>query len=87
MAAPLASHKKTVDLAGGPAKVSRIRRDPPPVVKEKTVTRAEVREREAWMLAIGILSITAALFVILIAVSNWAGWSLSDYMIVWRERV
>jgi len=86
MAAPLPTAKKTVDLAtsrGG--RVSRIRRDPPPRVKEKTITRAELRQREAWMMAIGITAMTVALFVVLIAVSRWAGWSLTAYEIVWRE--
>ena len=86
MAAPLPTAKKTVDLAASRGvRVSRIRRDPPPTVKEKTITRAELRRREAWMVAIGITAMTVALFVVLIAISRWAGWSLTDYEIVWRE--
>ena len=86
MAAPLPTAKKTVDLAASRGvRVSRIRRDPPPTVKEKVITRAELRRREAWMLAIGITAMAIALFVVLIAVSRWAGWSLTDYEIVWRE--
>jgi hypothetical protein len=86
MAAPLPTAKKTVDLAASRGvRVSRIRRDPPPTVKEKVITRAELRRREAWMLAIGITAMAIALFVVLIAISRWAGWSLTDYEIVWRE--
>ena len=86
MAAPLPTAKKTVDLAASRGvRVSRIRRDPPPTVKEKVITRAELRWREAWMLAIGITAMAIALFVVLIAISRWAGWSLTDYEIVWRE--
>lgn len=83
MAAPLPS-KKAVDLSAAP-RVSRIRRDPPPKVVEKTVTKAELRQREAWQVAIGITAMTLALFIVLMAVGRWAGWSLSDYMIVVRE--
>jgi hypothetical protein len=86
MAAPLPTAKKTVDLAATRGmRVSRIRRDPPPVVKEKTFTRAELRQREAWMMAVGITAMAVALFVVLVAVSRWAGWSMTDYEIVWRE--
>lgn len=88
MAAPLPTAKKTVDLAArGGVRVSRVRRDPPPQPKEKTITRAQLREREAWSVAIGITAVTVALFVILIAVSRWAGWSLSDYEIIIRDRI
>lgn len=88
MAAPLPTAKKPVDLAqGGGVRVSRVRRDPPPKVKDKSLTRAELREREAWTVAIGITAVALALFVILVAVSRWAGWSLSDYEIIIRDRI
>ncbi|WP_114227691.1 MULTISPECIES: hypothetical protein [Sphingomonas] len=88
MAAPLPTAKKSVDLAAsGGVRMSRVRRDPPPVQKEKTLTRAELREREAWALGLGIGAVTVAIFVLLVAFSRWAGWSLSDYVIVLRERV
>jgi hypothetical protein len=82
----LPTAKKTVDLAASRGvRVSRVRRDPPPKVKEKTITKAELRQREAWMMAIGITAMSLALFVVLVAVSRWAGWSLTEYEIVWRE--
>ena len=73
MARPLASAKQSVDLAAPVVRVSRIRRDPPPVVKEITVQ--EIREREAWTVVLGIGLFALAIFVILIAFSSWAGWS------------
>lgn len=88
MAAPLPTAKKSVDLAaGGSVRASRVRRDPPPKDKDRTLTRAELREREAWAMALGISAVTVALFVVLVAISRWAGWSLSDYEIVWREHL
>lgn len=73
MASPLQSRKKAVDLATPGSRVSRIRRDPPPPVK--TVTAGEMKERDAWTIVIGIIALALALFIILIGVSNAAGWS------------
>ena len=77
MASPLKSAKQSVDLAAPVVRVSRIRRDPPPVVKEVTVQ--EIREREAWTVVVGIGVFALAIFVILVAFSSWAGWSPRDY--------
>ena len=77
MASPLKSGKQSVDLAAPVVRVSRIRRDPPPVVKEVSVQ--EIREREAWMVVLGVLLFALAIFVILIAFTSWAGWSPRDY--------
>jgi hypothetical protein len=79
MASPLHSRKSTVDLAAPVVKVSRIRRDPPPPVKE--ITAADIREADGRSVAIGVTTIALAIFVILIAVSNAAGWSPSQYTI------
>ena len=73
MASPLKTGKQSVDLAAPAVRVSRIRRDPPPVVKEVTVQ--ELREREAWEVVLGVLLFALAIFVIVIAFSSWAGWS------------
>jgi hypothetical protein len=83
VASPLNSRKKTVDLAAPVVRVSRIRRDPPPKVKE--VTAVEVKEREAWTVAIGIATFALALFAILFVVSDAAGWSPSQYTITIRQ--
>ena len=83
MASPLPTNKKTVDLATPVPRVSRIRRDPPPPVKQ--VSTAEVRERDAWTLVIGIVTFALALSIILIGVSNVSGWSPRQYTIEIRE--
>ncbi len=81
MAQPLPVRKQAVDLAGGPRKVgSRIRRAPPPP-PEKKLSAAEVREREAWVMGIGILAVAMALMIVVLAAARWAGWSPSDYAI------
>ena len=84
MATPLKTAKQAVDLAAPVVRVSRIRRDPPP--KVKTVTAAEIRERDARGMAIGIAALTLAVFVLLLAATNAAGWSPSQYTITIREQ-
>ena len=79
MASPLPTNKKTVDLATPVPRVSRIRRDPPPPVKK--VSTADIKEREARTIVIGIGIFALALFIILIGFSNIAGWSPRQYTI------
>jgi hypothetical protein len=83
MASSSHSRKKSVDMAAPVQRVSRIRRDPPPKAKEVTV--AEIKERDARNMAIGITGLALALFVILIGFSN-AGWSPSQYTIHVEDR-
>jgi len=71
--------KKSVDLAAPVARVSRIRRDPPPKAKE--VTLAEIKERDARDIVIGVIAIALAVFVVLIGFTNVAGWSPSQVTI------
>jgi hypothetical protein len=84
MASPIKTAKQAVDLAAPVVRVSRIRRDPPPPVK--TVTAAEIRERDARGMAIGISALTLAALVLLLAATNAAGWSPSQYTITIREQ-
>ena len=84
MASPLNPAKQVVDLAAPVVRVSRIRRDPPP--KVKLVTAAEIKEREGRNIVIGIAALTLAAFVLLIAVTNAAGWSPSQYTIHIRDQ-
>jgi len=79
MARPFQFRKQTVDMATPVVRVSRIRRDPPPKVKE--VTAAEIKEREAWITVVGIGTFALALFVVLMGISNVAGWSPSQITI------
>lgn len=83
MSRPLRSAKQTVDLASRGVRVSRIRRDPPPPPPRK-VTRGELRAREAKVILVGLVAAGIALALILFHVSQWAGWSPSDYRIVLR---
>lgn len=84
MASPLNSRKSTVDLAAPVVKVSRIRRDPPPQPKE--ITAADIKDEDARSVVVGVTTIALAIFVILIAASNSAGWSPSQYTVEWKER-
>ena len=69
MTRPLPTGKKSIDLAAPAVRVSRIRRDPPPKVKE--ITAAEIKERDARTIVIGVTAFALALFVILFAFSGF----------------
>ena len=79
MARPLATGKQSVNLAPKGAPGSRIRRDPPPKLKEVAVRDPE--ERDARDVAIGVLAFTLALFVIMLAFASWSGWTPRQYII------
>ena len=82
MANFIQTRKKSVDLAAPVTRVSRIRRDPAPVVKE--VSAADIREREARTVVIGIVTMALALLVVLFGLSNATGWSPREYTIYIR---
>ena len=67
MARPLPTSKQSVDLASSGVRVSRIRRDPPPKVKEKDV---DAEDREQWEVLIGVVVVALAIFVIIFAFGN-----------------
>jgi len=78
MASPLpAAGKATVDLSAPGVKGSRIRRDPPPVVKELSL--AEIRARDLRHSIAGIVIFTLALVVITWGVMSVAGWTPRQY--------
>ena len=78
MASPLPTGKKSVNLASAPAvRVSRIRRDPPPKVKE--VPLRDIEEHDRRNAVIGVVTFALALFVILVGFSSVSGWSPSEY--------
>ena len=79
MTKPLQSGKQAVDLAGKGARVSRIRRDPPPKVKEITV--ADVEERDARMVVVGVIAFTLAIVAVILGFASWTGWSPSQHPI------
>ena len=79
MTRPLASGKQSVSLAQPGARVSKIRRDPPPKVKELVVVDPEEHDRRNAV--IGILVFTLSLVVILIGFSSISGCSPQQYTI------
>jgi hypothetical protein len=76
MAAPLKSGKQSVNLAST-ARVSKIRRDPPPVAKKVEVSDPE--DRDTQTVVIGVIAFAVAFFIVMLGVSTYAGWSPSDY--------
>ena len=78
MASPLQPGKKAVNLASPGPRVSRIRRDPPPDVKEKILDPDERDQRDV---VVGVLTFALALFVILLAFASYSGWSPRQYTI------
>ena len=78
MAKPLQSGKKSVNLATSGPRVSRIRRDPPPKVKEKEVDLDVVDRRDV---VIGVLAFALAICVIIISFGSWSDWSPREYTI------
>lgn len=81
MARPLPTGKKSVNLATPGPRVSRIRRDPPPVVKEKIVHPDVVDRRDV---VIGVMAFALAIFVITLAFSSYSGWSPTEYTVEWN---
>ena len=79
MAKPLKTGKQSVDLASREARPSKIRRDPPPKVKELVIR--DPRELERRDVVIGVLVFALAIFVIILAAGSYWGWSPRDYTI------
>lgn len=79
MASPLPSRKQAVDLGSAKPRVSKIRRDPPPVVKQLELRDPkDVERRDA---IIGVLAFALAIFVIVLAIGGYHGWSPAQYTI------
>ena len=78
MAKPLQTGKQTVQLSAQAPRGSRIRRDPPPVVKEVMVPDRDERDRRT--VIIGILTFTLAILVILAIASSLTGWTPREYV-------
>ena len=79
MASPLSTGKQSVDLAAGSVPGSRIRRDPPPAVKELVVRDRDGRDQRT--VVIGVVAFALALFVITVGFVSVYGWSPSQYTI------
>ena len=78
MALPNPTGKQSVNLATPGPRVSRIRRDPPPVVKEKFV---DPEESDQWAVVVGVLTFALAIFVIVVAFGSYFGWSPQGYSV------
>lgn len=81
MARPLATSKQSVNLAGSaaPAPGSRIRRDPPPAVKELVIRGRS--ERDTRTVVIGISLFVATLVVIVMGFAIYGGWNPRDVVL------
>lgn len=79
MAQPLNTGKQSVDLASRGPRVSKIRRDPPPVAKKTVVPDREQVDRRA--AAVGILVFALAILVIVVGIGSYNGWSPSDQVL------
>jgi hypothetical protein len=83
MASSTPTAKRSVDLAPSPAstgpRVSRIRRDPPPAVKERVPV--DVEERDQWAVVVGTLAFALAIFVVIVAAGSYSSWSPREYSI------
>jgi hypothetical protein len=81
MARPTPTRKQSVNLASNLAspgpRVSRIRRDPPPVVKKQVAVDPE--ERDQWTVVVGVLTFALAIFVIVLAFGSYSSWSPRQY--------
>lgn len=83
MASPLQTGKQPIDLAAG-TRPSRIRRDPPPVVKKTVIPDRDEHDRRT--AALGIILFALAIVVVAVAFGSWAGWSPRQYEIHVRLR-
>lgn len=79
MASPIRTGKQPVQLAADGPRASRIRRDPPPVAKQTVVPDHD--ERDRWAVAIGIVTFTLAIAVVIVGAVAYGGWSPSQYTI------
>ena len=79
MASPLKTGKQSVSLDAKGPRVSRIRRDPPPVLKEIPVKDRD--EVDRWAVGVGVIVFALAIMVVLIGFSSMIGWSPSDYRV------
>jgi hypothetical protein len=84
MVSPLQTGKQSVNLAAGGVRVSKIRRDPPPAVKELVVPDRD--GRDARIVVIGIAAFALALFIIVIGFVSVSGWSPSQYTVQVGDR-
>ena len=79
MASPLPTAKQSVVLTEPEVRGSRIRRDPPPVVKELVIR--ERNERDTRTVVIGISTFVLTLVVIVMGFAIYGGWNPRDIIL------
>ena len=79
MVQPLNTGKQSVDLASQGVRVSKIRRDPPPVARKTVVPDREEGDRRA--VAVGIVAVALAILVIIVGIGSYNGWSPSQQVV------
>ena len=83
MTRPLPSGKQSVNLGPAPAapgpRVSKIRRDPPPPVVQKSLRIPD--EDARFNVVVGVLAFALAMFVIMFAFASYAGWTPRQYTV------
>lgn len=79
MASPLPTRKQAVDLGSTAPRVSKIRRDPPPKVKQ--IELRDPKDLERRDAVIGVFAFALAIFIIVLAVASYNGWSPKEYTI------
>jgi hypothetical protein len=79
MARPLSTGKQSVNLATPEVRVSKIRRDPPPKLKEIVIRDRDEHNRR--MAAIGIAGFTLALMIIILGLAAYTGHSPREYIL------
>ena len=84
MAKPLKTGKAPVSLADQAARPSKIRRDPPPVVRKTVVPDRELVDKKA--VAVGVVAFGLAITIIVLAFGGWAGWSPSQYTVEIKDQ-
>jgi hypothetical protein len=82
MAQPLHSAKQSVNLASAGPRVSRIRRDPPPPVKETTV---DIEESDETIVFVGVFVFALAIFFLVVAFGAYSAWAPSEYTIEMKD--
>ena len=65
------SRKGSVDLERQAARPSRIRREPPPAEKPKSLRAYPTTERETWIVVIGVLLFGIAITIITLGISDF----------------
>ena len=71
MSTPSAPRKPSVDLAADAPRASRIRKEPPPLEKPKTLRSFYSPEQEGWVVGIGVVLFAVAIFIISIGISEY----------------